>query len=589
MKALRFIIEIIKKYPRQFFITVILLLVLNFFEIGTTLSLAPLVDLITANNFNNANSAITLKIFKFFQIIKLAPTVYNVLFLVLLFALLKAFFSILVNFSLLRTKYFLLRDMICGTYANFFSARWNFFVGHSQGMLGNTFIKEINKIGESYTRMSRIFVAVFQTALYFLVAFFISWKLSLIVLVLSLVLAFLFSLLGKINYNLGKKDVATANRIFEIISESLSAAKLILGFGEQKKSQDALGKAVDTHLGVTIKAQLLDIGTPILFQPFGFAIILFSLFLSFTVIKVPVAELTIVLYSFYCAIPFVGQIMATKNTLLNFFPSYEQIKELQLAAKNEIQPSGTSVFDQFQDKIIFENVNFAYHKNLALLKNINLVIPKGKTIAFVGRSGAGKTTLIDLLFRFFEPDSGRITVDGIGLGDIEVRSWRKKIGYVPQESFLFNTAILENLKWANENATEEEIWEACKVANAEEFITQLPRQLETLVGDRGVRLSGGQRQRLCLARAILRKPQLLILDEATSSLDSESEKLIQQAIENIAAKTTVIVIAHRLATVTKADNIYIVEDGMIIEEGSFCELCLKKGKFYEFAKTQGIV
>ena len=193
-----------------------------------------------------------------------------------------------------------------------------------------------------------------------------------------------------------------------------------------------------------------------------------------------------------------------------------------------------------------------------------------------------------MIMGFHEPVSGMITFDGIPLQTFDINSYRQRIGYVPQDSVLFNTTIRDNLRWGNEEAGEAEIGEACRQANASEFIERFPDRYDTLVGDRGVRLSGGQCQRLALARAVLRKPELLILDEATSSLDTYSERLIQQAVESVAKETTVIVIAHRLSTVVNADYIYLLERGSVVEEGTYQDLLCKNGHFSDMVKLQSL-
>ena len=226
-----------------------------------------------------------------------------------------------------------------------------------------------------------------------------------------------------------------------------------------------------------------------------------------------------------------------------------------------------------------EGVCFSYDSDRPVLTDINIEIKKGSMVAFVGRSGSGKSTLIDIIMGFNEPQRGTISIDGVPLHNFDINSYRKCIGYVPQESVLFNMSIRDNLLWAKEDATVDEIREACLIANAAEFIEQFPGGYDTLAGDRGVRLSGGQIQRIALARAVLRNPDILILDEATSSLDNESERLIQQSIEAIAKKMTVIVIAHRLSTIARADHIYVLQDGRIMEEGTYSHLIEKDGSF----------
>jgi ABC-type multidrug transport system fused ATPase/permease subunit len=217
-----------------------------------------------------------------------------------------------------------------------------------------------------------------------------------------------------------------------------------------------------------------------------------------------------------------------------------------------------------------------------------MTIKKGKVTAIVGESGSGKSTLIDLLIGFYEPDEGVILADKKPLRGFDIYSFRRHIGYVPQDTILFNDTVKNNLLWSNEKATEKEIIEACKLANAHEFIMNLSDGYDTVVGERGVRLSGGERQRIALARALLRKPELLILDEATSALDSRSELLIKSAIENIAHKTTLVVIAHRLSTIVNADLIYVLQKGRIIEQGNYDSLITSKGAFSQTAGIQRI-
>ena len=225
----------------------------------------------------------------------------------------------------------------------------------------------------------------------------------------------------------------------------------------------------------------------------------------------------------------------------------------------------------FQDKIRFEEVGFSYVKGRSVLKSVSFDIPKGKTIALVGASGGGKSTLADLLPRFYDPTSGQITVDGIPLKHIPLEDLRALMGIVTQESVLFNDTIFNNIAFGTD-ATLEAVIEAAKIANAHEFIEASPDGYYTVIGDRGSKLSGGQRQRLSIARAVLKNPPILILDEATSALDNESEKMVQSALGNLMKNRTVLVIAHRLSTIQHADQILVVDKGEIVERGTHAEL-----------------
>ena len=266
------------------------------------------------------------------------------------------------------------------------------------------------------------------------------------------------------------------------------------------------------------------------------------------------------------------------NSLSTNIPSIGRIFEI-LDVVPEIADALDCVkFEEFRSDITFENVDFRYKDNdEKILKNINLVAKKGETVALVGNSGGGKSTLVNLIPRFFDVDAGMITIDGINVKDYKIKSLRKKIGIVPQETFLFGGTVLENIKYGNQKASVEEVIEAAKKANAHEFIEKLEQGYETEIGERGVKLSGGQKQRISIARAILENPQILILDEATSALDNESEQLVQDALEKLMKGKTTFVIAHRLSTIINSDKIVVIQQGEIKEVGSHEELLDKDG------------
>ena len=238
----------------------------------------------------------------------------------------------------------------------------------------------------------------------------------------------------------------------------------------------------------------------------------------------------------------------------------------------------------FEREIEFKNVSFSYGSN-EVLKNVNFKIKKGRTIALVGPSGGGKSTISDLIPRFYDPGKGSILIDGIDLKDCNIESVRAQMGIVNQEPFLFNDTILNNISFGKENATKEEIIQAAKIANAHNFILQTENGYETIIGDRGIKLSGGQKQRISIARAVLRNPPILILDEATSALDTESEKLVQQALDNLMENRTSLVIAHRLSTIQNADEILVVQNGKIIEQGNHRELIDMEDGLYKKLST----
>jgi subfamily B ATP-binding cassette protein MsbA len=255
--------------------------------------------------------------------------------------------------------------------------------------------------------------------------------------------------------------------------------------------------------------------------------------------------------------------------------------DMILQAENKIHdPEQPEELKKFDEGVEFKNVSFSYVEGRPVLKNINLKIPKGKTIALVGQSGSGKSTLVDLVPRYHDITEGEVLIDGKNIKSVRIQDLRSLIGNVNQEAILFNDTFYNNITFGVENATMEQVIEAAKIANAHEFIMESEKGYDTMIGDRGGRLSGGQRQRVSIARAILKNPPLLILDEATSALDTESERLVQEALERLMQSRTTIAIAHRLSTIKNADEICVLYEGEIVERGTHEQL-LEQGGYYK--------
>jgi len=316
------------------------------------------------------------------------------------------------------------------------------------------------------------------------------------------------------------------------------------------------------------------------------AVLALSFFLYFatTFTRLTPTELLLFLFIFTRFLPRISTIQANWLRVLHMLPSFAAWKRLRdqfVQAQEPTWPESPRPLP-VQKEIRFEGVCFAYDERSqhAALRDVNLMIPAGQIMAFFGPSGAGKTTLADILMGLLQPSTGRVLIDSTLLAGENIHHWRRSVGYVPQEPFLFNETVRANLLWAQPAATEQDLRAALRASAAEEFVDHLPSGLDTLVGDRGVRLSGGERQRLTMARALLGQPSILILDEATSSLDTENERLIQEAIHRLHGELTVVVIAHRLSTVRKADSIIVLNQGEIVEHGTWQALVSRPGSLF---------
>lgn len=413
---------------------------------------------------------------------------------------------------------------------------------------------------------------------------FISWKLTIFMLAtfpVAIVVAMIFGRYIRKLSKIAQDELASANVIVE---ETLQSINVVKAFTNESLEVNRYGNALSKVIAAALKAGRFRGGfvSFIIFALFGgiVGVVWYGASLVQSG-EMPFSELmTFIFYTMFIggSIGGLGDMYAQIQKTLG---ASERLLEI-LDEKSEVEIKPISPLVPIYGNISFENVAFSYptRPDMAVLKDISLDVSAGRKIALVGYSGAGKSTIVQLLMRYYQPQGGRITVDGQNIQTFDITAYRQNIAVVPQEVMLFGGTIRENIAYGKPNATDQETMEAARKANALEFILSFPERMETIVGERGVKLSGGQRQRIAIARAILKDPKILILDEATSSLDAESEKLVQEALDGLMENRTTIIIAHRLATVRNVDSIYVIKDGVILETGTHEELVLNENGLY---------
>jgi len=421
---------------------------------------------------------------------------------------------------------------------------------------------------------------------------YMSWSLTLFVFLMLPVVGYL---IGKVGKSLKKPSMRGQNKMGELLStieESLSGLRIIKAFNAEKKMKGVFARQNTEYYHIMNKLMWRRYLAHPMSELLGTMVIVVVLWyggrlvLSNTSDLTPQAFITYLTF-FYSIINPAKSFSTALYSVQKGLASMQRIDMILLAENNIVNKPDAIAVKEFNKNIEYRNVGFRYIED-EVLKNVSLTIEKGKTIALVGQSGSGKSTFVDLLPRFWDLQSGSILVDGIDIRDYKIADLRGLMGNVNQDPILFNDTFYNNISFGVETATMEEVIAAAKVANAHEFITTSPDGYLTNIGDRGGKLSGGQRQRISIARAVLKNPPILILDEATSALDTESEKLVQEALENLMKNRTSIVIAHRLSTIKKADLICVFHEGEIVERGTHDELLAIKGIYKKLHSMQNL-
>lgn len=483
----------------------------------------------------------------------------------------------------------ILKDIRNALYKKSVELPLSYFSEKRKGDMISRMTSDVLEIQHSFLSILELIVREPLTILFTIIVMFsISSELTLFVFIFIPISGFIISKVGKSLKKNSDKAAKEQGLFLSIIDETLGGLKVIKGFNGEKrfegKFQDStqrffklnnrilnrqnLSSPLSEFLGIVTIAILLIYGGKLVFD----GKLLAGAFIAYIGMA-------------YNILTPAKAISKASYSVKKGDAAAERVLEV-LETENPITSKQGSISKtDFTNSISVENISFAY-ENEPVLKDFSLEVPKGKTVALVGQSGSGKSTIANLLTRFYDVQNGSIKIDGIDIKDFNLQSLRGLMGLVTQDSILFNDTIKNNLLLGKENATDEEIIDALKVANAYEFVKDLPNGIETNIGDSGNKLSGGQKQRLSIARAVLKNPPIMILDEATSALDTESERLVQQALENMMQNRTSVVIAHRLSTIQKADTIVVMQKGEIVEQGTHDELLSKGGMYSKLVQMQ---
>jgi ATP-binding cassette, subfamily C, bacterial len=486
----------------------------------------------------------------------------------------------------------LVREIRCRLFHAILHTRWLVVSRKRSSDLLHALTSQVSRVGHATDHLLPLTAQSLIVVVYLLFAFMLSPAITLLVIASGVTLLLVQRREARRAFATGERMTAATGALYAACVEQLNGLKTTRSYRAEERTARLFDARQREVVAAQMGAQRNFTRVRLLSEVGAVVILAVMLWVTVKVVALAVAEVLLLIYLFGRVVPRLSQLQQSHQYFVNALPAYRDVMRAIEECEAESEPEGQGGGEpiSLRDRVQLAQVSFRYTPDgRPAVRDLDLDIPAHRTTAIVGPSGAGKTTIADLVMGLIAPDSGGIMVDGAPLEPEAVRRWREQIGYVAQDTFLFHDTVRANLLWARPGATEEDLREALRLASADVFIRRLPRGLETVIGDRGVLLAGGERQRLALARSLLRRPALLILDEATSSLDSENERQIQHAIDRLHGRITILVITHRLSTIRDADVIHVVEDGRLVESGRWWDLVRAGGRFEDLCRAQRIV
>jgi ATP-binding cassette, subfamily B, bacterial MsbA len=587
----KLILREIKKFPRLIVLVLVFSLLTAAFEgFGISFLLTFLQNLVEPNSQPLQTGIEWIDVWILGVNAEPFDRLYRISGLILLSTLLRVLFGYLSTIYAEFGRIKLINNLYKQVFEQLQALSLRFYGQTKAGELLNTLTSEVAQLQEAVTTFANIFVKSMVIVAYGALAFGISWELTLLATALFGLTAVGLSTLNHWVRESSFPESIARGGLTATAAEFINGIRTVHAFAtqdfERKRFYQASDRVADTAKVATVRYAVVrpiaEATASIVL--IGILVVGIRIFVNNGTLTI--ASLLTFIFVIIRAAPAIQEVSGRFAGLSRLQGAIQNIETFLKTDNKPYLPNGQRQFPGLRKGIEFVGVDFGYDSDGLVLGDISLTIPKGKTVALVGASGAGKSTLADLIIRFYDPTRGQILFDGVDLREFDITSVRHRMATVSQDTFIFNSTVHNNIAYGLDHISEADVLEAARLANALEFIQKLPEGLNTVLGDRGVRLSGGQRQRIAIARALLRNPEILILDEATSALDSVSERLIQKSLEELSVGRTVIAIAHRLSTIMRADQIVVMEQGRIVEQGTYQELLSLRGKLWNYHQMQ---